>query len=219
MRDAYHRQLEAVGQDLATMAGFAGAALAKASKALCEADLATAQTVIRVDEALDYLGAGLDERTVDLLACQQPVASDLRTLMAALRMSADLERMGDLAVHVAKIARRRHPECAVPQALAPTVEAMGRTGVELAGKVAGIITSRDAAAARSLAVADDEVDRLHRELLTALLDGRVVYPVETAIDLALIGRFYERFADHAVSLARSLDFAVTGEAARPRPPA
>lgn len=148
---------------------------------------------------------------LDLIARQQPVAGDLRTLVTSLRMSTDLERMGDLARHIAKIARLRHPHCAVPEQLRETIAGMGRLGADLARKVGQIIEDRDVDAARALDGEDDAVDQLHRALFTALLSQQNPYPIETAIDVTLIGRYYERFADHAVSVATRLIFLTTGE--------
>jgi phosphate transport system protein len=211
MRDVYHEKLDSVGHTLVEMAGLVGSALERATRSLLEADLQLAEAVISADDAVDALQRELDVRTLDLIARQQPVAGDLRTLVTSLRMSADLERMGDLARHVAKVARRRYPQPAVPQELHGTFEEMGRIGVELAGKVAEIIEGRDVDTARELEREDDAVDRLHRALFAALLAPDNPCPVETAIDVTLLGRYYERFADHAVKVADRLIFLVTGE--------
>ena len=211
MRDLYHEELDSIGTTLIEMTGLVAAALNQATEALLGADLQLAEKVISADEQVDALQKALDARSLDLLARQQPVAGDLRTIVTSLRMSADLERMGDLARHIAKVARLRYPESAVPIELHPTITEMGRIGVELAGKTGEIIEGRDVDAARTLEEDDDAMDQLHRALFSALLDKNTAYPVETAIDVTLIGRYYERFADHAVSVARRLVFLVTGE--------
>jgi phosphate transport system protein len=213
MRDVYHEELDAVGRTLVEMAGLVGAALERATGALLEADLLAAEAVISGDEAVDALQRGLEVRTLDLIARQQPVAGDLRTLVTSLRMSADLERMGDLAEHIAKVARMRYPQSAIPAELHADVREMGRIGVELAKKVAQIIEGRDIDTARELEEEDDAVDHLHRALFAALLSHESPYTVETAIDVTLVGRYYERFADHAVSVANRLIFLVTGQKA------
>ncbi|HWG26767.1 phosphate signaling complex protein PhoU [Actinospica sp.] len=210
MRDAYHEQLDSVGHTLVEMAGLVGQALSRATRALLDADLPSAEAVISADDAVDALHRGLDVRTLDLIARQQPVAGDLRTLVASLRMSADLERMGDLARHIAKVARMRYPECAVPEDLRPTFARMGEIGAELADKVARIVEDQDVEAARMLERQDDVVDRLHRAVFNALLSKETAYTIEAAIDVTLLSRYYERFADHAVSVARRLVFLVTG---------
>ena len=216
MRDVYHQELDSTACTLVEMAGLVGAALERATRALLGADLALAEEVISADDAVDALQKDLDVRVLDLIARQQPVAGDLRTLVTSLRMSADLERMGDLARHIAKVARRRYPQCAVPAELCGSIAEMGRLGVLLAGRVAEVVEGRDAETARDLEREDDAVDRLHRALFGALLSQENPYTIEAAIDVTLIGRYYERFADHAVSVARRLIFLVTGEDIRTR---
>ena len=211
MRDLYHEELDSIGTTLIEMTGLVASALNQATDALLNADLQLAEKVISGDEVVDALREGLDARALDLLARQQPVAGDLRTIVTSLRMSSDLERMGDLAKHIGKVARLRYPESAVPAELHASIREMGRLGVELATKTGQIIDGLDVEAARNLDEEDDAVDRLHRQLFAELLQEDTGYPVETAIDVTLIGRYYERFADHAVSVARRLVFLVTGE--------
>ena len=211
MRDLYHEQLDSVGHTLVEMTELVGQGLERATRALLGSDLALAEAVISADDAVDALYRELDVRTLDLMARQQPVAGDLRTLVTSLRMSADLERMGDLARHIAKVARMRYPECAVPQELRETVGEMGRIGVELAERVGRVVEGKDVEAARELDAEDDAVDRLHRAVFRSLLSDESPYTIEMAIDLTLISRYYERFADHAVSVANRVVFMVTGE--------
>jgi phosphate transport system protein len=211
MRDLYHEELDSIGATLIEMTGLVAAALNQATDALLNADLQLAEKVISGDEHVDALRSDLDARALDLLARQQPVAGDLRTIVTSLRMSSDLERMGDLAKHIGKVARLRYPESAVPADLHESIREMGRLGVELATKTGAIIDGQDVEAARELDEEDDAVDQLHRELFASLLREGNDYPVETAIDVTLIGRYYERFADHAVSVARRIVFLVTGE--------
>ncbi|MGH3415651.1 MAG: phosphate signaling complex protein PhoU [Actinocrinis sp.] len=211
MRDVYHEDLDSIGRTLIEMTGLVGTAMSRATAALLGADLQVAESVISADDAVDSLQQELDARALDLLARQQPVAGDLRTIITSLRMSADLERMGDLARHVAKIARLRYPEVAVPEDLRATIKEMGRVAAELAQKTGEIIDGRDVDSARELPLDDDAMDELHRKLYSTLLENTAAYPVETAVDVTLIGRYYERFADHAVSVARRLVFLVTGE--------
>jgi phosphate transport system protein len=211
MRDLYHEELDSIGATLIEMTGLVAAALNQATEALLNADLQLAEKVISGDEQVDALRTDLDARALDLLARQQPVAGDLRTIVTSLRMSSDLERMGDLAKHIGKVARLRYPESAVPADLHESIREMGRLGVGLATKTGAIIDGQDVEAARELDEEDDAVDQLHRELFASLLREGNEYPVETAIDVTLIGRYYERFADHAVSVARRIVFLVTGE--------
>jgi phosphate transport system protein len=210
VHDLYHGP-EQAGHALAEMAVLAGQALSQATEALLEADLRLAETVISGDRAIDALYRELDVRAPDALAGQQPVASDLRSLVTSLRMSADLERMGDLARHIATVARMRFPDHAVPDELRETFARMGEIGVELAHKLAGIIETRDVTAAGALDAQDDTVDRLHRGVFTALLAAEDQYPMQTAIDVTLLSRYYERFADHAVSVAHRVEFLTADE--------
>ena len=211
MRDVYHEELDSIGRTLIEMTGLVGSAMGRATAALLEADLQVAESVISADDAVDALQDDLDARSLDLLARQQPVAGDLRTIVTSLRMSADLERMGELSRHVAKVARLRYPDIAVPEHLRPTIARMGEIAVDLAQKTAQIIEGRDVDTARELPIDDDAMDELHRALFGALLDQKSEYTTETAIDVTLIGRYYERFADHAVSVSKRLIFLVTGE--------
>jgi phosphate transport system protein len=211
MRDVYHEELDSIGRTLIEMTGLVGAAMGRATAALLEADLQVAESVISADDAVDALQHDLDARSLDLLARQQPVAGDLRTIITSLRMSADIERMGDLARHIAKVARLRYPEIAIPEDLRDSIKRMGDIAVDLAQKTAELIDGRDVDVARELPEDDDAMDELHRLLFGALLDKKDEYSIETAIDVTLIGRYYERFADHAVSVAQRIIFLVTGE--------
>jgi phosphate transport system protein len=170
-----------------------------------------AESVISDDEKIDSIQHELEARTINLMARQQPVAQDLRILVTSLRMSADLERMGDLCHHIAKLARMRYPNVSVPAELIPTFEAMGKTAVKIIEKSTHVVKTQDLQAAVELETDDDEMDKLHRALFVALLDDSWSHGVETAIDMTLLGRYYERCADHAVSIARRVYFLVKGE--------
>ena len=215
MRDAYHEELAGLSDQLVEMTRLVGSAVSRASTALLDADLTLAESVIAADDAVDAIRDELDRRAMDLLARQQPVASDLRTIITSLRMSTDLERMGDLARHVARIARRRYPESAVPATLRATIVEMSQVAERLVAKAGSVIASQDVAAAMELERDDDEMDKLHRALFAELLDKNSPYDVEQAIDVTQIGRFYERFADHAVSVAHRVVYLVTGQYPEP----
>ncbi len=211
MRDAYHEELQALTDQLVEMTRLVGSAISRASTALLDADLSLAESVIAADDAVDNLRDALDRRAFDLLARQQPVASDLRTIVTSLRMSGDLERMGDLARHLARVARRRFPESAVPPELRSTIVQMSQVAEVLVAKAGSVIARQDVAAALELERDDDEMDTLHRDLFTELLDKNSPFDVEQAVDVTSIGRYYERFADHAVSVARRVVYLVTGQ--------
>ena len=211
MRDGYHEDLDAISASLVEMANLAGSAMSRATTALLDADLSIAESVITADDLIDNIYRDTEAKAFDLLARQQPVASDLRVIVTSLRMVAELERMGDLALHVAKIARRRYPASAVPPELRATLLKMGHTAEEIVAKAGSVIASRDIEMAAQLERDDDVMDNLHRELFVALLDDSWAHGIEAAIDITLAGRYYERFADHAVSVARRVVYLVTGE--------
>ena len=211
MRDTYHEQLDAISEGLVEMSRLAGSAVSRATTALLDADLALAQSVIEQDEAVNALDRSIEAQAFDLLARQQPVAGDLRVLVTSLRMVVDLERTGDYAVHIAKIARRRHPSSAVPPELRSTVLEMGQTAQRITVKAGSVIASRDLELAAELVRDDDAMDALHRRLFTVMLDSSWRYGTEAAIDITLAGRYYERLADHAVAIARRVTYLVTGD--------
>ena len=223
MRDQYQHQLDAVLNSLVEMTGAVRTALELATKALLEGDATRAETVIGGDLAIDAARERIEDESFDILARQSPVAGDLRMLVATLRMVTDLERMGDLSVHVARVARRRYPAKAVPPLLVPTIQAMAATADEMIAQAAEIIASRDVHAAAELEDTDDQMDSLRRSMFEALLSDEweeTVGRVEPAIDIALLGRYYERIGDHAVSMARRLDLhrhrRAPGQRLRPR---
>lgn len=189
----------------------AATAMERATTSLLEADLSLAEQVIGDDSKIDDLRAECEEQAYALLALQAPVATDLRAVLATVHAAESLERMGDLALHVAKAARRRHPEHTLPEPVRPYFAEMGETVVKLALHTEEIIKSKDVAAARSLETADDRVDDIHRHLFTVIMDKDWTYGVAAAVDVTLLGRFYERYADHAVSVAKRMIFVATGE--------
>ena len=215
MRDSYHEQLAEVGDGLIEMSRLVGSAVSKATTALLDADLEAAEAVIAGDEAVNDLYHQLDDVAVNLLARQQPVATDLRAIVTGLRMSSDLERVGDYAVHIAKVAKRRHPASVVPVELRATVLEMGQAATRIAVKAGTVIATRDLTLAAQLLADDDTIDALHAQLFSQLLSGSFDHGVEAAIDLALGGRNNERLADHPVAVSPALTNLVTGEHADP----
>jgi phosphate transport system protein len=211
MRNAYFDQLDSIVDELVDMTQVVQVAVARATQALLTADAEIAERVISDDAAIDAARERVEERSFELLALQQPVASDLRMLVAALRMVADLERMGDLSVHVAKVARLRVPQLAVPAEIVPTIERMATVAEKMVGTVAGIIAERDVEGARRLEEDDEEMDQLRRSSFRLMLDDSWPHGVEPAVDIALLGRYYERIADHAVSVGNRVVFVVTGQ--------
>ncbi|GAA1763594.1 MULTISPECIES: phosphate signaling complex protein PhoU [Streptomonospora] len=211
MRDTYHEELDSLSERLVEMTRLARHAVARATTALLDADLNAAQEVISGDEELNRLDEDIEATAFDLMARQQPVARDLRIIITSLHMAGDLERMGDHAVHIAKIARRRHPDSAIPAELRSIVLEMGHQAELLVIKAGEVVSQRDAETALELDSDDDRMDRLRRRLLTRILDPGWQHGVEATMDVTLAGRFYERFGDHAVHVADNLVYMVTGE--------
>ena len=210
MREAFHEQLDSVFEDLAAIARRVEEAVRFATEALLTGDAEIAERVISADIEVDRARERVEDKAFSLLSLQQPVAGDLRTIVAALRMVSELERMGDLSVHVAKIARLRVPHIAVPTEVQPTVARMAEVAEDMVCRVREIITERDVAAAIELGRDDEEMDQLRRTSFTELLSDDWSHGVEAAVDIALLGRYYERIADHAVSVANRVVFVVTG---------
>lgn len=211
MREIYTDQLESLFTSLGSMTKEVEVAVTNATKALLEGDGEIAESVISGDESIDRQREELEEVAFSLLSLQQPVATDLRIVVAALRMVGEIERMGDLAVHIAKVARLRVPGIAVPDDVEPTVAEMAEVAREMCAMLADVITRRDVDGARQLDEADERMDKLRRNNFRELLSHDWAHGVEPAVDLALLGRYYERIADHAVSVARRVFFVVTGE--------
>ena len=211
MRDAYADQLDSIRDDLLTMTRLVGTAVTHATSALLDGDAAVAEQVISDDAAIDAIRVTIENRSFELLSLQNPVAGDLRMLVASLRMVSEFERMGDLAVHVAKIARLRVPDLAVPDEVVPTIARMAAVAEVMIAKVGHVIADSDIAAAEELEQVDEEMDKLRRSSFRELLGSDWKHGVEPAVDIALLGRYYERIADHAVSIARRVVFLVTGE--------
>ena len=211
MREEFQADLTEVSRLLVTMAEAVRAAMRKATQALLTANIESARTVIERDAEVNELYRQVEARVVDSIARQAPVATDLRTLITALHVSADLERMGDLAEHVAKTAQRRHPSPAVPAELRPVFQQMASVADRMAEKITTVLSKPNADLAAELEKDDDEMDDLEHELFTVLLDDSWPYGAETAIDGALLGRFYERYADHAVNAGEQVVYLITGE--------
>jgi phosphate transport system protein len=210
MRTAYHEQLNALTNQLAEMCRMAGIAMERATQALLQADLVMAEQVIGDHENIIAASARAEETAFVLLALQAPVAGDLRAIVGSIQIVADVERMGALALHVAKIARRRHPQHTLPEEVNGYFAEMGRIAVDLGNSAREVLLSRDPDQARLIREEDDAMDDLHRHLFSVMMDREWKHGVAAAVDVTLLGRFYERFADHAVEISRRVIFQVTG---------
>lgn len=211
MRDAFHEELDKISDHLVEMTRLAGSAMSRSTTALLDGDLALAESVIEADKQIDGLRDELDELSVQLLARQQPVATDLRIVVTALHMASSLERMGDLAEHVAKVARMRYPHTAVPPQAKVTIVEMAQVAERIVAKAGSIIAAKDVDGAADLHVDDHTMDRLHRDVFSMLASDEWQGTTEQAVDLTLLSRYYERFADHAVSVARQVAYLVSGQ--------
>lgn len=213
MREAFHDELDSVYTDLSSICELVTVSVERATSALLTADATLAERVISADAEVDLARERVEEKAFHLLSLQAPVAGDLRMVVAALRMVGELERMGDLSVHVAKIARLRVPEVAVPPDLRPTLARMARIAEEMVTDVVTIIAERDVSGTDDLHPREQEMDRLRRSLFTTMFAEDWDHGVEAAVDVALLGRYYERIADHALSVANRIVFVVTGQPA------
>jgi phosphate transport system protein len=211
MVSAFQDQLDVVNGELVQMTRLVGSAMNRATQALLDADLTLAESVIAADAQIDTLASDIEERCFDLIAIEQPDAADLRMAIGALRIAASLERMGDLAEHVAKQARLRYPRLSIPQELRGTFAEMGGLAEAIVSKTGAVIATQDVGLTADIARHDEQVDRLHRELFTIVLSTSWTHGVEAAIDVTLLSRYYERYADHAVSVTRRVVTFVTGE--------
>src|SRR4029078_6235997 len=210
MRTAYHEQLDALTGERGNVCGVAGAAMERATQALLQADLVLAEQVITDHEQIAAMSARAEESAFVLLALQAPVAGDLRAIVSSIQIVADVDRMGALALHVAKIARRRHPQHTLPGEVNGYFAEMGRVEVELGNSAQEVLLTRDPEKAARIREEDDAMDDLHRHLFSVLMDREWKHGVAAAVDVPLLSRFYERFADHAVEVARRVIFQVTG---------
>jgi len=201
IRSVFQDELDGVSQSLVDLTDMVAVSISKATESILNCDLKLAEEVIASDDTIDEFQHALDARIIDIIARQQPVASDLRALVTALRMSH----------HVAKITRLRHPDAAIPTELIASFKQMGEAAEKIARKTGSVIASRDTEVALQVEKDDDEMDKLHRLLIGTLVDPNWKHGVESAIDLTLLGRYYERFADHAVSVSRRVYYLVTGK--------
>lgn len=213
MRTAFHQQLDTLTATLSQMCGLAGLAMERATQALLQADLVLAERVIGDHDYLTRMQADAEASSFALLALQSPVAGDLRVVVGTMQNVADAERMGGLALHVAKIARLRHPGHVLPEDVNGYFAEMGRIAVDLGNSARDVVVSLDVDQAAQISRNDEAMDELHRHLFTILMDDHWTHGVAAAVDITLLGRFYERFADHTVHIGRRVVFQVTGQTA------
>jgi len=214
MRDAFHEDLDKISDQLVTMTTMVATALERATTALLEGDRTVAESVIAADDDIDTLRREIDDLAVDLLARQQPVATDLRMVVTAMHMSSDIERMGDLARHIAKVARMAAPNLAIPDDMRPIIAEMAAVGQRLVKATGDAISSKNVYAAVEIGRIDDAMDELHKKVFTTLLDNWQ-HGMEAGVNATLLSRYYERFGDHAVAVANRIVYLVTGRYGNP----
>jgi phosphate transport system protein len=211
MREVFQQELREVQDRLVEISGLVATSIENATSAFNESNVALAETVIEDDDKIDALALELDELAIQILARQQPVARDLRIVVSALRVSASLERMGDMAEHIAQLARYRFPEKVVPKSLRPTFVEMGRLDVEIARKLTELLKTGDLAIAEYIRNEDDKVDELHVSVFDKVLGEKWKGEAADTVDATLASRYHERFADHAVSIAKKVQYLATGD--------
>ena len=211
MREVFQQELREVQDRLVEIAGLVASSIESATRAFNESDVALAETVIAEDDKIDTAAAELDELAINILARQQPVARDLRIVVSALRISASLERMGDMAEHIAQLARYRFPDKVVPKSLRPTFAEMGALDVEIARMLVELLKSEDMKVAEAIRNEDDKVDALHLSVFDKVLGETWKGAAVDTVDATLASRYHERFADHAVSIAKKVQYLATGD--------
>ncbi|WP_345751991.1 phosphate signaling complex protein PhoU [Microbacterium rhizophilus] len=211
MREVFHQSLEDVQSRLVEIAELVTIAIDKATRAFGTSDVALAEEVIQDDRLIDERTVSLDELAIEILAMQQPVARDLRIVVTALRVSASLERMGDMAEHIAQLARTRYPDRAIPKGLKGTFTKMGELDVQIARTLTELLRTQDLSIAEHLRNSDDDVDELHASVFEKVLSDSWQGEAGATVDATLASRYHERFADHAVSIAKKMIYLGTGD--------
>jgi phosphate transport system protein len=211
MREVFQQELREVQDRLVEISDLVAGSIANATQAFNASNVALAETVIADDDKIDALAAELDELAIQILARQQPVARDLRIVVSALRISASLERMGDMAEHIAQLARYRFPEKVVPKTLRPTFIEMGRLDVEISRKLTELLRTEDLDIAEHIRNEDDKIDALHLSVFDKVLGETWKGAAVDTVDATLASRYHERFADHAVSIAKKVQYLATGD--------
>jgi phosphate transport system protein len=215
MREVFREELFEAKDRLIELATLVETAITQATEAFTNSDVALAETVIENDPAIDELAISLDELSIQILGRQQPVARDLRIVVGALRMSASLERMGDMADHIAQLTRYRFPEKAIAKGLRGTFKKMGERDVEIAGLLVELLKTQNLEIIDKMRDIDDIIDDLHLSVFDKVLgETWKGTPVDT-VDATLASRYHERFADHAISIATKVRYLATGDWVEP----
>ncbi|MHA3682940.1 phosphate signaling complex protein PhoU [Leucobacter sp. HY1910] len=210
MREVFQQSLREVQERLVKIAELVEESIGDATGAFGESDVARAERVIDGSDQIELLTAELDQLAIDILARQQPVASDLRLVVGALRMGSSLERMADLAQHIAQLARYRYPESAIPAGLSKTFVRMGALDVQMAGLIVELLRTQEPHVIDQVRDLDDDLDELHAKVFEKVLSDKLVGNPTGVVDATLASRYHERFGDHAVSVAKQMQFFLSG---------
>lgn len=211
MREVFQQELREVQERLVEISELVVTSITDATEAFNESNVTLAEQVIKNDDKIDELAIALDELAINILARQQPVARDLRIVVSALRISASLERMGDISEHIAQLARYRFPDKVVPAILRDTFASMGALDVEIAKKLVELLRTQDPRLAEEIRNEDDKVDALHLSVFDQVLSATWQGQAVDTVDSTLASRYHERFADHAVSIAKKVQYLATGD--------
>jgi phosphate transport system protein len=216
MRELFQQELHEVQDGLVHIAELVHLSITNAVEAFNKSDVTLAESVIAGDNKIDDAVGALDELAITIMARQAPVAKDLRIVVSALRISASLERMGDMAEHLAQLARYRFPEKVVPKSIRPTFKEMGALDIAMAQMLVDLLRTQDPEIANKIRDEDDKVDALHLSVFETVLSDSWSQETETTVDATLASRYLERFADHAVSIAKKMLYLSTGEWNQPK---
>jgi phosphate transport system protein len=211
MRKLFQEDLHHVGDQLTDIAMRVAEAMEKAYRSFEAADVQLADEVIASDTRIDAQQHDLDEKAIQLLALQGPVAADLRLIVGALRMSTSLERMGDLARHIAQLTRLRYPDPVSPAPLVPVFREMAVKDVAIAKRLVELMESRELGLVSEIFALNEQINELHAGIFTTIAKPEWAASPASTADAILASRFLERFGDHGVSVARKVQYLVTGE--------
>ena len=215
VREVFQQELREVQNRLIEVATLVAASIDSATRAFNESNVTLAEAVIDDDDRIGVAARELDELAIQIIARQQPVARDMRIVVSALRISASLERMGALAEHIAQLARYRFPDKVVPKSLRGTFRELGALDVDIANKLVELLKTEDMKLAEEIRNDDDRIDALHLSVFDKVLGETWKGGAVDTVDATLASRYHERFADHAVSIAKKVQYLATGNSGAP----
>lgn len=211
MRTVYQEQMRTFAHDLSVMSDRVRTMMSEACLALFDADIEKAETVLSSIDGVEELRKKAEQTSFELLALEGPVARDLRQVVSGTYIVEDLARMAALAVHVARTARRHHPDHTLPEQIEPYFREMARLTDEIGAKLHDVLVTYDPEKAMELALDDDAVDDLHEHMFQLTTKREWPFPVSVAVDVTLLSRFFERYSDHAVNIGTRVVYLATGK--------